>query len=156
MDFNFPLLKTGLDVQFRSFSPRRAFAFDDTVVSAGEANFQRIVLHAGHSFRLARNTYLTPYTGFVFSEMSLSQAEEERLKKKDKSESSVGYPVGANLDYLFFIPGQDNREFHAGFGLRLAFAWHYGDWEDMESGLGKQGAVLGLKVFYATGGLRND
>lgn len=156
MDLNLPMLKTGFEVQFRSFSPRRAFAFDDTVVSAGEANFRRIVLHAGHSFRLARNAYLTPYTGFVFSEMSLGQADEERLKKKDKSESSIGYPVGANLDYLFVLPGQDSREFHAGFGLRLAIAWHYGDWEDMESGLGKQGAVLGLKLFYAAGGLRND
>jgi hypothetical protein len=156
MDFNFPLLKTGIDLQFRPFTPRRPFAFDDTVVSAREASFYRFVLHAGHSFRLARNAFLTPYTGIVFSELSLAQADEERLKKKDKSESSVGFPLGANLDYLFILPGQDSHELLAGFGLRLAFAWHRGNWQDMESGLGKQGAVLGLKVFYATAGVRRD
>lgn len=155
-DGNFPLLKTGIDFQIRPFTPRRPFAFDDTVVSDVDPSFLRIVLHAGHAFRLARNAYLTPFTGIIFSDLSLGQADEERLRKKDKSESSVGFPLGANLDCLYILPGQDNGEVLAAFGLRLSFAWHYGNWADMESGLGNQGAVLGLKLFYAMVGMRRE
>jgi hypothetical protein len=149
MDFNFPLVKIGADFQIRPFTPARAFMLGDTLRNQ-KGELMQIILHAGYAFRLGRNLYCTPFSGLTLSSLDLHLTEEERKGRKDISTHSMGWPLGAHLDWTFssMAEGTGNGNTRIGLGLRLTALYNHGNWKELESGLGDEGWIAGMKVYF--------
>ena len=150
VDFNFPLLKLGLDFQVRAATPKRSFALDDTIIGTNVTiNFIRTIISTGYSFKAREDLFITPFSGLLISNFGIPKTDEKKIGRSFDNGSIVGIPVGVKVDYLVLSWGDKgwDGEGRSGLGMRLDLSYEYGRWNELEPGLGMNAFGIGLRIF---------